>query len=214
VPCTEDCDAENLDLCGVFVEDTLVIDSSDVTGNTVTGSCVGIGASHAVDLLVGDNDLTGPADASNCEYAAGIALSAESFESAVVSENTAAGFILGLDLYQAEAASFGARISRNDFGDNALPWWAFAENEDTHEPIPMHPIELSADGEGNYWGLTCDEGVNGFPPQSFCVGGDNHYFQCTGPEGCPGGECVAATSVNDSHPFGEPPGPSSVPCVP
>jgi hypothetical protein len=108
----------------------------------------------------------------------GLAISNEMLETGIVQRNVVDGPVTGLRLNSGVANFFGAIVSLNDFTGymNAVL---------VNDGYPL-PTFLSADGRGNYWGLSCEAGGfdqtkvsqdNGSPPQ---------------------------VVVEDDHPYGEP----------
>jgi hypothetical protein len=108
--------------------------------------------------------------------ATGLELADASLESAIVARNVVNGSGTGLLLEHGAARFFGAQIFLNDFVDarktlgrpvGASEGWQFE-------------AQLSAGGQGNYWGQSCAEG--GFTPE----------------------DSPSPGLIVDSHPYGEP----------
>jgi nitrous oxidase accessory protein NosD len=166
---------------------------------TPKGTCTGVTSTTASRTSRGtkieDNQLTGSFNDRVIAMAAqiestiigntivatapiGLAISNEMLETGIVQRNVVDGPVTGLRLNSGVASFFGAMVSLNDFTR-----YMNAVRVNNGYPLPTF---LSANGKGNYWGLSCEAGGfdqtkvsqdNGSPPQ---------------------------VVVEDDHPYGEP----------
>lgn len=192
--------------CNHFVEDSTMVQALRVAGNTITEACAGVSLLHTIDAVIEDNHMTGRADRGRCGSTVGhgILLSTDAMASATVGGNVVSGFESGLRLELTER--FASRIWRNELAGNEAPW-----RTDAGVALDETTIELSVDGEGNYWGLGCDEGRQGFPELSFCTGPVDGGELCADDRDCERGSCRTPPVV-DSHAFGAPLTEGSRPC--
>jgi hypothetical protein len=108
----------------------------------------------------------------------GLAISNEMLETEIAQRNVVDGPVTGLRLARGVASLFGAMVSLNDFTGYTN---AVRVNDGY-----LLPTFLSADGKGNYWGLSCAAG--GFDPAK--VSQENGS--------------APQVVVEDDHPYGEP----------
>jgi hypothetical protein len=151
-----------------------------IENNTIYGpfGVAGI-SSLADDLTIQGNNITGPLTGPNA--LGGINIFGKfTIEKAVITRNRVSGVSTALFLNKVfgdTASFFGAKISLNDFT-------GYTTAVGTSNDYDL-PSELSVDGKGNYWGLTCAEG--GFDPTK--------VLRVNGTQN---------PNVVDSHPYGEP----------
>ncbi len=157
---------------------------------------VGVSGSHPT---IKNNKITGPVLPTATQPYGGMILEGKfTLESAIVMENTvdkcepAMAFVeLFLSDPDLGPEIFGAQISHNNFTDysTAIRTWRTQAGG-----YFVTPGEISVAGVGNYWDLTCEEGVNGFDPHT--------VLQSDGTEN---------PDIVDSHPLDGPFDPEDVP---
>jgi nitrous oxidase accessory protein NosD len=125
--------------------------------------------------MVGQSTVIGNTIAATAPI--GLAISNEMLETGIVQRNVVDGPVTALRLASGVASFFGAMVSLNDFTG-----YMNAVRVGNGYPFPTF---LSADGRGNYWGLSCEAG--GFDPA-----------EVSQDDGSPPQVVVA-----DDHPYGE-----------
>jgi hypothetical protein len=133
---------------GGLIEDNIILSPFDIGLG-----CIG------KDLTVRNNTLIGPTRTAS---GVGIRLAAKNtLETAIVTGNTVSNVPIAVQLIYISPglaglvpSFFGAEVSLNDFTGYTI---AVGTSNDY-----ILPSDLSVDGRGNYWGLTCAEG--GFDP--------------------------------------------------
>lgn len=170
-----------------WISDGAVIKDNRITGPLNKGMLV-----STPNALIQGNNITGPMfnnTAFTLEDGSGIELRRFAIESATVTRNTVSDFPAPLRLFSNPV--FGARISLNDFTD-------YADEVLTRGYVV--PSELSVDGKGNYWGLSCQPPNYGFDPNKV-LDVQTAMVQADGTIAITG---TPNPYIVDSHPFGEP----------
>jgi hypothetical protein len=133
-----------------------------VEGNTVCGPAeVGLQAASTEHPVLRNNRVM------NARFA-GVLLAFDAFETGTVTGNVITDSENGLFLF-APGATFGAKVSRNDFVGNGLAVLGEVDS----------PVELSVDGVGNFWGH--DSGPGFLPSDSSNPDLVKDSFAFTGP---------------------------------
>ena len=145
-----------------------------IEGNQIEGPFTGGISVAARNATIRGNTVIGPLGQGGL---GGIALRGKSAleTGTVVTRNTVSNVSIALHLdntFGVLASFFNAQISLNDFTDYTIGVKTTNFNS---------PSELSVDGKGNYWGLSCEEG--GFDPARVSP---------------------INPDIVDSHPYGEP----------
>jgi Right handed beta helix region/Periplasmic copper-binding protein (NosD) len=129
-----------------------------------------------------DSSIIGNTIAATAPF--GISASSEFIQTGIVKNNIIDGPSTGLRLQKgagivcSPADCFRAQISQNDFINNQLKIGLFPTGGQAYDLA----TELSVDGKGNYWGLSCEQS-GGFDPTQVSPANPN---------------------VKDSHPYGVP----------
>jgi hypothetical protein len=156
-PCYDarDCEGDEFEVCGVFEPtDDIRVVRPLVQDNVVKGPWVGgdedgswgIGAFYTLKAEIRRNHVQ--------DNAVGFIAGENSLTDAVIEHNSVVHSHLALLLFDfGYAGTFGASIRLNDFVDYKRSYEAWFELDG----------ELSRMRQGNHWGVTCEEGVLGFP---------------------------------------------------